>query len=538
MVAWYTDYTLETARRLQLLRKLSTGGPTVQGAYQAMYADNPVQWIQDFCYTHDPRKIDGSKTIPFLLFPRQKEFILFLEDCRKNGENGLVEKCRDAGMTWICVCYSVWMWLYHPGSSISWGSRKEMLVDKIGDPNSIFHKIRFVIRKLPIWMLPAGFSARDHLAFMKIINPENGSTITGEAGDNIGRGGRSTMYFKDESAHYEHPESIEAALGDNTNVQIDISSVNGTGNVFYRRRMAGVEWRPGALIPSGVTRVFVFDWRDDPRKTQEWYDRRRKKAEDEALLHIFMQEVERDYTGSVVGVIIPQAWVKAAIDAHIKLGIKISGLRAAGQDIADNGGDLNGYMAKHGILFTRGSAWAGEAGDAARECAPLCLEDRVTELYYDCIGVGVGFRVEYNTMVREGVWPKHVRVYPWAGSAEVLDPDDNVIPGDPYSPTNGDQYGNLKAQSWFRTRTKFYKTYKAVTEGTKYSPDELISIDSKMPFLNQLCIELSQAVKKTGMNGKTIVDKTPDGTRSPNLADACIMVDNPCREVSILDVLG
>ena len=27
----------------------------------------------------------------------------------------------------------------------------------------------------------------------------------------IGRGGRKLIYFKDESAHYEHPEMIEAA---------------------------------------------------------------------------------------------------------------------------------------------------------------------------------------------------------------------------------------------------------------------------------------------------------------------------------------
>ena len=66
------------------------------------------------------------------------------------------------------------------------------------------------------------------------------------------------------SAHYEHPELIEAALSENTEVQVDISSVNGSGNVFYRRRMAGEIWTPGKKIESGVTRVFIFDWRDLP----------------------------------------------------------------------------------------------------------------------------------------------------------------------------------------------------------------------------------------------------------------------------------
>jgi hypothetical protein len=69
-----------------------------------------------------------------------------------------------------------------------------------------------------------------HKLYVHHTNPA--FSAGGEAGDNIGRGGRTLVYFKDESAHYEHPDLIEAALGDNTNVQIDISSVNGLGNVL------------------------------------------------------------------------------------------------------------------------------------------------------------------------------------------------------------------------------------------------------------------------------------------------------------------
>jgi hypothetical protein len=45
-----------------------------------------------------------------------------------------------------------------------------------------------------------GFVEKVHDNYMRIINPDNGATITGEAGDNIGRGGRTTMYFLDEWA--------------------------------------------------------------------------------------------------------------------------------------------------------------------------------------------------------------------------------------------------------------------------------------------------------------------------------------------------
>jgi phage terminase large subunit len=41
---------------------------------------------------------------------------------------------------------------------------------------------------------------------MKIENPELGGMIVGEAGDNIGRGNRTSIYFKDESAYYPTPK--------------------------------------------------------------------------------------------------------------------------------------------------------------------------------------------------------------------------------------------------------------------------------------------------------------------------------------------
>jgi hypothetical protein len=40
------------------------------------------------------------------------------------------------------------------------------------------------------------------------------------------------------------------------------------------------------------------------------------------LLHVFAQEVDRDYAASVDRVIIPAKWLKAAIDAHIRLGFE------------------------------------------------------------------------------------------------------------------------------------------------------------------------------------------------------------------------
>jgi phage terminase large subunit len=91
------------------------------------------------------------------------------------------------------------MWLFWPGAAVGWGSRKEPLVDRIGDMTSVFEKLRSLVHDVPECFLPAGFRMKDHATFMRILNPENGAAIIGEVGDNIGRGGRSLVYFIDEA---------------------------------------------------------------------------------------------------------------------------------------------------------------------------------------------------------------------------------------------------------------------------------------------------------------------------------------------------
>lgn len=536
-MTWAPDYLAEFNSRMRKMHKLRNS-PEMQGLLMHYYAYNCIEWINDWCVTFDPRNEPPiPRLLPFILFPKQEEFVRFILGCLEDKEHGLVEKSRDMGATWLCCAISTWLWLFRPGTVIGWGSRKESYVDKLGDPKAIFPKIRQILEHLPPWMLPPGYKPGIHDGIMRIVNPVNLSAIIGEGGENMGRGGRTSIYFKDESAHYEHAEMIEAALGDNTNVQIDMSSVNGSANVFYRRRMAGKIWHPDDAPEKGRTRVFIFDWKDNPLKNQEWYDKRRARAEAEGLLHIFAQEVDRDYAGSIDRIVIKAAWVRAAIDAHLKLGIKADGMKVAGQDVADGGGDKNALAARHGIVLRFADHWGGDADEAPQIAIPACIELGIDELYYDSIGVGAGFKGGVNSLRSAGAVPSRLRILPWNGGAAPLDPDDPSIPGDWQSPTNNDQYANLKAQGWFRLRARFYKTYRAVVHGDSFPPEELISIDSRIARLHELEMELCQAVHKYNPKGKTMIDKKPDGALSPNLADAVVIAYNPTRELSILDVL-
>lgn len=534
---WPPNYTEVLQWRQQQLIRLRSN-PQLWAGAKTFYANNYEAFINHWGMTYDPRNAGSDKPtkLPFVLFERQADMVAFLLALKQQQTDGLFEKARDYGATWLAVYYSVCEFLFEPGASIGWGSRKESLVDKPGDLDSIFEKIRFVLRNLPVEFLPKGFNMRDHSTFMKLVNPETGATITGEAGDNIGRGGRKSCYFKDESAHYERPELIEAALGDNTRMQIDISSVNGTGNVFHRRRLSGEVWNGGAAIPNR-TNVMLLDWRDHPEKTQEWYDARRKRAEEEGLLHLFAQEVDRDYASAVAGILIPREFVDAAVDAHIKLGWSDpTGHYFAGLDVADDSkhGDKNAYAERVGYLITGLDQWAGLDTTKTTNRA-LELAKRNVAIQYDCIGVGAGVKGEANRLEDSDMLPHGVTFTPWSASGEVQGKDKHLLTNpngtpDKKSPLKGSYYQNLRAQAAWELRLRFERTYKALTEGADYAEDEMIAIPSDLPYLTEFKDQLSQPVMtRSTATGKMLVDKQPAGTRSPNMFDATVMAFFPLR---------
>lgn len=534
---WPPNYEAVYRWRINTLELLRSDPKAMEGA-RAYYSTRPMEFIMHWMDTYDPRKAT-RKWMPFVFFSKQADFITFLHELRQNSESGLVEKARDMGVTWEACAYSVWSWLFVESDAIGWGSRKQELVDKIGDVSSIFEKLRMIVRRLPDVWKPKGLKARDHMTFMKMVNPENGSTITGETGDNIGRGGRTSMYMKDESAHYERPELIEAALGDNTNVQVDISSVNGLGNVFHRRREAGIDWQPGADIEKGFTRVFVMDWRDHPEKTQAWYDARKAKYEREGMQHIFAQEVDRNYSAAISNTIIQYEWIVASVDAHLKIPYvqeyiaKSGGIPdvwGAGLDVADEGIDRNAIAKRQWIIWRDIEEWGErDVGVSTRRAIASCRNHKGIKIQYDAVGMGSAVKSEYNRLWQDEkvISPDIIKFVPWNAGAKVLNPFDFVIPNDQDSLINRDMFGNLKAQAWWSLRTRFYKTFKAVTEGVIYDVEELISLDSDMKLLMQLMKELAQPTRGDSAGLKTIVNKKPDGTKSPNLADAGVQMFFP-----------
>ena len=373
----------ERIRRLKALRELEDKERAGQVAkLRAYYAEHPDDFINDWGCTFDPRNAERklATTMPFVLFPKQREYIQWLHARWRSREDGLVEKSRDMGISWLCAAFAVWMWTFHEGTVVGFGSRKEDYVDKLGDPDCLFWKVRTFISLLPKEFRPDGYDEAKHAPFMRIVNPATGSVIKGEAGKNIGRGGRTSIYFKDESAFYEQPESIDAALSQTTNCQIDVSTPNGEGNPFWRKRHGG------------KVQVFVFDWRDDPRKDKAWYDK--QVATRDAVT--VAQEIDRDYSASVTNSWIPATIVTAA-QARGPADVVAMGPLRAGLDVARFGDDKTVLTLRRGRVVLKQVVWGktdlmSTAGRAKQELLVYMRMPGIhlEQIAVDTIGIGAG----------------------------------------------------------------------------------------------------------------------------------------------------
>lgn len=519
----YTEIFDWRIDRLNDLRKNPQHLPALKQYYQL----DPAQFIIDWGVTFDPRNAERGlpSLMPFLLFPKQEDWIHWFMERWKNQEPGLTDKSREMGLSWLTVCLSATICLFTPGVVVGFGSRKEEYVDKKGDPKSLLYKGREFLRNLP-QEFRGTWDEKKHAPYMRIELPDTGSVIAGESGDGIGRGARASFYFVDESAYMPRPDLIDASLSQTTNCRIDVSTPRGRNNPFARKRFGG------------KISVFSFHWREDPRKDQAWYDKQCHNIDDPVVI---AQEIDLDYNASVEGILIPTAWVQSAVDAHIKLGFEPSGMRKAGLDIADEGKDKNAFCGVYGILVEYLEAWSGQGADIFKTIEKaflLCDLLGYPAFFYDADGLGAGARGDSRVIneKREANGIVEIEVHPFHGSGAVINPA-----GDPFSRaaewgssdkgrTNEDFFGNAKAQAWWALRKRFQLTHRAVAEGAEYAPDDLISISSSIPNLSEIITELSQPTYSQNAVGKMIIDKTPDGSKSPNYADSIMIAFAPFKK--------
>lgn len=530
------DYSAIFRTRLENLDRIRER-PEDLPLIKAYYREHPADFINDWGVTYDPRGAErGQSTLlPFILFQRQREWIDWVIDRWKNRRPGLCEKSRDMGVTWLSVALSCTLCLSYDGLAVGFGSRKTEYVDKIGTMKPILPKARMFMEHLPEEFRGGYVPWRDG-TYMRVGFPETGSIIAGEGGDDIGRGDRTSIHFFDEEAHHPRQDLVAAALSQTTNCQIGMSSVRGMNNLFAQKR-----WAKRA----DTKYLFIFDWHEDPRKDDAWYQR---QCEDLDPV-VVAQEIDRDYSASVKGVVIPGIWVRAAIDALAVLGIAPSGKRGIAFDVADEGEDKNAICDCMGVEVLETEEWSGKGGDifaSTEYVIDVCEERGVSEFRYDADGVGADVRGDARIINERRVANRGrpIKAIGYRGSEGVYEPE-GIVEGTigregDAGRTNLDYFGNHKGQAWWSTRKRFQKTYRWVQfvktggkEGTPCNPDDIISLNPKNPNLMKLVSELSQATYRQNEVGKIIIEKTPKGMKSPNQADTVVIHYAPMEQAPV-----
>lgn len=501
----------------------------------ARCAADPVHWFNTWAYTYNPKLVgrktaEGAKVSPFLrfeLWPRQVEFIHWLQARVGAEEQGLCEKSRDAGISYLCVGYALHQWLFEPGFSATFGSRKVDYVDMKNNYDALFPKMRIMLDRLPDWMLPAGFVRSKHDTKLMLFNPANEAVITGEGGENMGRGGRSTMYVLDEAAHVDNADAIEAALTGNTDCIIWVSSVNGAGNLFYRKRHGGGEGT--GLRPD---QIFTFHYRDDPRKTPAWV--KEKKRQTTAVA--WAQEYEIDYSASLEGVCIKAKHVRAAqalyrmwVAGEIKY--EAPEQTVTGLDVGAGGKGKSIAISRAGPVVYRPKSRreADTTGTAiwGYDCAQA---HKSAHLNYDAPGVGAGVTSTFKHVKRPGITVHAINT----GS------DPFVVTGKWDDGRRSDElFVNLKAEIWWIGRTRFEKAYQLWlhlnpheeddegVEGRPWPLSECFMLPSGDPESDTLAVQLSMIKVNVKEDGRLIMEKKTElakrGVASPDAADALML---------------
>jgi len=482
-----------------------------------------VYWFNHYAWTYDPRLLakkgpDGRAMSPYVrfeLWPKQIDFIHWLHERVEANEEWLVEKSRDTGVSYLCCGYALNRWLFVDGFKTTLGSRKVELVDKAGQPDSLFEKIRIMADRLPTWMLPPGYNRGTHSLFMRLMNPATGAIISGEGGDDMGRGGRSSLYIVDEGAFVPNAENVEKALSGNTDCVGWVSSVNGMGNLFARKRHSILKQH----------QIFRLHWRDDPRKTEEWAAAKEATLSDPTA---WASEYEIDYSASLEGVCIPAKWVDAAKRiATLDPLIMVTNQRAvAGLDVGA-GKAKSVFIARAGPVVqppkargdpdTIGTAhWALDNAEKAN----------AAQLNFDSVGVGVGVTSAMKHADRRKLKVKPVNV----GDA----PNDRRRWED--GRTSDEMFGNLKAELWWLARVAFQRTYQHVLwlegktedQGAKQHPlSDLIALPAGDTESDTLASQLSLVRYFKNEKGKIVIEKKVElqrrGVKSPDYAEAFVL---------------
>lgn len=207
-----------------------------------------------------------SKVLPLITRGYQDDLIL---KCVANlGRNDIViPKSRETGISWmIGGALAAWDWIFHDQTHIGFVSKDLLSANNPDDPDALFSKFEFLLRRLPFWMLsPSDWERNITKNTFKNIRNHSSLTAYAAKGD-IGRGGRKAWMLMDEFHFFEQGDDY-AAMDSTVHVtpcRVFVSTAN------RDRGMAGAFYDVMSDTTKNGVQIIV-DWKDDPDKRRGLY---------------------------------------------------------------------------------------------------------------------------------------------------------------------------------------------------------------------------------------------------------------------------
>lgn len=228
---------------------------TFRQAIWEMCKADVLFYINGFVYQYNPKKKGRHKAGPFVSWKVQDKAIFMILKSIEDGRDLVIEKSREMGASWLCLIIIEWLWHFHPFMAINCISRNEALVES-EKPDSLFWKIDFIHRYLPVWLMPKGVRRRK----LFFGNDDYQSTISGEASTGkAGVGGRCTLMFIDEFSQINEDFEVLHRTSDTADCRIFNGTHLGLDTAFYE------------LTKRRDMRKLQMHWTDHPDKCEGMY---------------------------------------------------------------------------------------------------------------------------------------------------------------------------------------------------------------------------------------------------------------------------
>lgn len=220
--------------------------------------DSPVYFINKYCNIYDATSGDW---VPFILWPKQIEALNAIH----NNQLIIILKARQLGLTWLALCYALWLMVFNPiCTALIFSRRDDDAAYLISD-----ERLRGIYSRLPQWM-QAKNVVKESAHHWSISNGSNIRSFPTTGGDSY----TASYVMVDEADLIPDLNKLMRSVKPTIDaggklVLISRSDKSKPNSEFKNIFKAAIKGE------NGWAQVFL-SWRTRLSRNEEWYERQRR----------------------------------------------------------------------------------------------------------------------------------------------------------------------------------------------------------------------------------------------------------------------